>query len=66
MTTHDQFADAYEEAVLRENADGIPRYVTSDNKIMKYDWELDLDDLQDALVGDKLEEYVSTLLEQQS
>lgn len=29
------------EAKRREAADGIPRFITKDNQIMKMDWELD-------------------------
>lgn len=57
--------DAVMEAARRMNYDGIPRHVYSDGKIMKWDWELSSEDLEDNFDGEALEEHIARLLEQQ-
>lgn len=43
----------------RTTRDGIPRYITADGNIMKYDWELVSDAVYDQ---DALEEHVERLI----
>lgn len=50
------------EAARRTAADGIPRYVTDDGRIMKCDWELSEEEQVD-LDGKSLEEHIVTLME---
>lgn len=52
-----------EEATRRTAVDGIPRYITEDGRIMKCDWELSPDLMDDALSGETLEEYIKELLD---
>jgi len=57
--------DAEKEAQRRTNVDGIPRYITEDGRIMKYDWQLSAEVLEDNLDGESLEEHIKKLMEQQ-
>ncbi len=57
--------DAVMEAARRMNFDGIPRTVFIDGKIMKWDWHLDKDSLEDNLEGESLEEHIKAMLDGQ-
>lgn len=54
------------EAQRRTAMDGIPRYITDDGRIMKCDWELSADLLNDDLKGEAMEEHIAKLMEQQN
>lgn len=47
----------------RTAADGIPRRITAEGKIMKLDWELPQDAIVDDISGEALEEHIRRLLD---
>ena len=57
-------SDLTEEAVRRTSVDGIPRYVTNDGRIMKYDWELP-EGVPDW-TQEELEQHIANLIAQQT
>ena len=57
--------DAIAEAVMRNQADGIPRHVYADGRIMKWDWEIP-SEIEDNLEGEALEDHIRRLMEQQN
>jgi hypothetical protein len=58
--------DSIEEAARRYLADGIPRHVYADGRIMKYNWELSSDMDVEDLRGEALEDHIRRLLEEQN
>ena len=46
--------------------DGIPRRITDDGRIMKCDWSLSKELLEDNLEGEALEEHIAKLMREQS
>lgn len=53
------------EATRRTEIDGIPRFVTSEGKIMKRDWEFP-EGCTPELTGEALEAHIERLLKEQS